>query len=677
MTRLLTAVVLMALSVSSTATGSATVGEPALRASIDSTPSWVDTTLLHGAPALNATVGEPLTYAGFEWQLRIGTDSFEQYFRAVSIPRTSEGVSRATEFSIDYAPAYQSLVLHEITISRPGSRTNRLAPDIVRLLQREEDLDRRLYSGVVSATAVLRDIRVGDTLSYSYTLRGRNPVLGPRYAGLFPLGWPQRVGRTALRVLAPQSRPLESRLFRISVPGQRRTANGVTEYRWFADTVPPVSYEEGCPPWHNPLPRIQLSEFGGWKDVVQWATSLYQSVDTVSPALDSLVRLWGSQGALDNAVQSAIAFVQDDIRYLGIEMGVNSHQPSSPQEVIERRFGDCKDKSLLLCHALRRLGVKAWPALVSMSNGPDVASMLAAPPAFDHVVVAVDLGGVRYWIDPTVQHQCGPLALRSSPDLGVALVVDKRTRDLETMRRPPGYVNTIDVDERWDVAAYDQPARLTVISRHRGAMAEIQRAYFAQVTRGEIDRDYLEFYARRFPGTTLDSTVNLVDDTVTNTLTIREHYVVPGFCDIRKGRLYVTVHGSAIAAYAQPPSSPSGRALPLMLEHPLDITQRSTVRFPADIGLDLQDSDTVRVDDGVVRYTVDAAYQERTLVVDFGYTTRRQVLSADMVPAYAQTLTEIDENASYTIWVPFSDTNTSEVLVRRLVKRLRQLGKDL
>jgi len=61
----------------------------------------------------------------------------------------------------------------------------------------------------------------------------------------------------------------------------------------------------------------------------------------------------------------ALEFVQKQIRYFGTEIGPYSHRPASPETVLKRRYGDCKDKVALLSTLLDRLDIRATPILVS------------------------------------------------------------------------------------------------------------------------------------------------------------------------------------------------------------------------------------------------------------------------------------------------------------------------
>ena len=81
--------------------------------------------------------------------------------------------------------------------------------------------------------------------------------------------------------------------------------------------------------------------------------------------------------------------------------------PQNLSEVWRRRFGDCKEKSLLLVWLLRELGIKADPVLVNTDMGSGLARWLPSPAVFNHVVVRIDFDGGELWIDPTNTYRGG------------------------------------------------------------------------------------------------------------------------------------------------------------------------------------------------------------------------------------------------------------------------------
>ena len=167
------------------------------------------------------------------------------------------------------------------------------------------------------------------------------------------------------------------------------------------------------------------------KEVNDWAMQLFPFTNNLSQVLqkkaDDIRTKFISP---EKRILAALRFVQDDVRYMGIEMGENSHKPHPPEKVIVQRFGDCKDKSYLLCTLLRALGIEASPVLINSGYKKIISNWLPAATAFDHVTVKVKLNDNSFFFDPTIPYQRGSIADISYPDHQCGLAISDSTTDL-------------------------------------------------------------------------------------------------------------------------------------------------------------------------------------------------------------------------------------------------------
>lgn len=118
------------------------------------------------------------------------------------------------------------------------------------------------------------------------------------------------------------------------------------------------------------------------------------------------------------------------VRYTGVELGEGGLIPRSPHETLARRYGDCKDKAVLLTALLRREGIPAYLALLYAGTVTDVPPELPGLGLFNHVLVYVP-GSSPLWIDPTDPYSRlgeipslaqGRRALVASPNTGGLVV---------------------------------------------------------------------------------------------------------------------------------------------------------------------------------------------------------------------------------------------------------------
>ncbi len=141
----------------------------------------------------------------------------------------------------------------------------------------------------------------------------------------------------------------------------------------------------------------------------------------------------------DAIVGRLVARLGADVKYTGIEFGEASIIPRTPAEVFERRYGDCKDKALLLTALLRAAGIPAEVALLDSGFGPDVDPDVPGFGGFDHAIVYVP-GGKPLWIDATDQFSAvGELPLGDQGRL--ALVATRKTTALVRTPETPSSAN--------------------------------------------------------------------------------------------------------------------------------------------------------------------------------------------------------------------------------------------
>jgi hypothetical protein len=172
-------------------------------------------------------------------------------------------------------------------------------------------------------------------------------------------------------------------------------------------------------------------------------------------------------------------------------MGQGSYKPSDPNDVVKRRFGDCKDKALLFASLCKTMNLGAYPVLVNTYEGRSLSTKLPSPLAFNHVIVRLDLEGRTLWLDPTLEYQKGNLANLYQPDYGYGLVLREGNGKLDSMEKKPYEKPTISVLQNFDLSgAKKDPAVFTVSSDFLGEDADFTRERFANRTRKDIQDEY-------------------------------------------------------------------------------------------------------------------------------------------------------------------------------------------
>jgi transglutaminase-like putative cysteine protease len=627
---------------------------------VGAVPAWV-------APVAAPVVAEDdaagaVRYLLIDHQTRnAGRDS--EYFTHFVLQATSEqGIDEAANHDVDFDPAYQALTLNTLTVTRAGKRSSRLESADIRVLAREEDAQNRLYDGSLSVHMLLDDIRVGDVVEVAFTVRGSNPIFDGRDFGAFQLGWTLPVARQHARLLHPAARPLAVRTRNGGVTPRERVLGDMREYVWTRDDAEAIQVEDDAPGWFSNYPSATWTEYADWNAVANWAVPLYVPAQRGGELRGEVERIRAEAKTPEARLLAALRLVQSEVRYLGFEMGTGSYAPRAPDVVFARRFGDCKDKTLLLLSLLHALDVPAHAALVNTQRQRGLDDAPTTPGAFDHVIVRAHAGGRDYWLDPTRSVQRANLDALAQPDFERALVVAPGTKALVAMQPYPSPRRPHRIDVEVDASAgFDKPARITITTTLEGEDAESARDRVAGKRLEDLQKEYLNYYVAYYPGIRVTAPMTREDDLARNRRVITEHYEVPEFWPRKKdaAAIEATVWAPEMESYLSAPSS-TMRVAPVGLIAGTEFTQRTVVLLPAD--WDGANETTTTEDPHFVAERTIEGEGKRYVITDT-YRVLKDHVAPEAVPAYAAKLAEARGNVGY-VFTRYDDTAQGSFLER-------------
>ena len=168
---------------------------------------------------------------------------------------------------------------------------------------------------------------------------------------------------------------------------------------------------------HYSGPTLAVPQDGTWRGIGQWYATLAHDRTAATPeiAAKAAELTTGRTDFYDKAAAIG-SFVQGQIRYVAIEMGVGGFQPHPAEDVFRGKYGDCKDKATLLAAMLSSVGIHSTLVMVDTHRGvidPEAPSikgnhMIAAieiPQGYDsprlHSVVIAKTGKRYLVFDPT------------------------------------------------------------------------------------------------------------------------------------------------------------------------------------------------------------------------------------------------------------------------------------
>jgi len=608
-------------------------------------PAWVEAVEV---PAPSPDHEGAVEHLLREVQLHLEDAAAQRFVRRVYRVQNASGVQQASELRVD-VPQDARLQWHYARVRRDGEVTDRLeSTSQLRVIQPEASLGEGLYDGARVAILFLTDVRPGDVVEIAFTTQRPLAMFGGRYVAqeFLPLGYARNV-----RVSAswPEGRRVVARLH----AGDPDWVQTWAPNRVVVEAIDAkrTSFVNDAPGWHMQGPLLELSEFETWGEVARWGASAYEEASAAGFGQEVPWEEIRAAGGQAEQARRALEYVQDDIRYLGLEMGEHAMLPHPPTTVAERRFGDCKDKSLLLVVILRELGIDAQPALVNSHLRRGIAERLPSPYAFNHVIVRAELDGAVVWLDGTRFTERGPVADRPAARFGRALVLRPDTEALEEIPVRAGRSPSIEIDQRFDIEF--QPPRMQVDTIYRGRQASLLRSQQQVLSVAELSESFRRSHQDRGLDVSTSSPTRIEDDVELNEIRVYERYEVRDFWT--DGRRDISPW--AVLGRLEEPEQDRADA-PFALRFPLFIRQRVSVQ-----------SDRRWVTEPTTEtFGVDPLRLTRTIIVTDGDVLRVQVemrttadhVAPDAVAAFRASTVEALDNIGYFVYEDAGDPRAGD-----------------
>lgn len=497
-------------------------------------PSWVEQPEWPDGAEVPAASG--LRYLLVDDQWNAALPSPVSYRRLVLEIVDRAGLEEGGRFSIGFQPDFHAVTLHAIRLRRDGRWLDRTQASRIDILRTEDDAGVGILDGWRTASLLIPDVRVGDVVDFAYSVSGTNPVFGELRSAAFSAAYSQGAAMRLVRALGPAATPLQ---WRVTGPTEyamtTSVSGGVEARRFVALPMPAVQSEDGAPDGFDGFGAIAFSNARDWGEVVRWARPLFDAGERGPRYAEMLVSVREGEGEGEDAIlHRALEVAQRDVRYVSLSIGRSSHAPASPEATLERRFGDCKDKSRLLVSLLRDAGVAAEPVFVDTVKRGRIGERLPGPSAFDHVIVRARVGGEWRYVDPTRDVEVGGSADRAPAAFGSGLPVGDGVADLVAIPEAAPGLDEVQVEqvvERAPAKAVDPDTvphlDIEVASTYRRDEANRVRARFAAAGAEDVGRDYLEYMRGMYRDIRSTEAPGFIDEAARNLVRVTERYRAP------------------------------------------------------------------------------------------------------------------------------------------------------
>lgn len=551
-----------------------------------------------------------------DYQERIDQTREDLTYRYVVDLLSASAVEQQGTITIDFDPAYQTLRLHEISLTRNGQTIDVIDLNEAMVFRTETDRDQMIFNGTLTFSMPILDLRVGDRLSVQYSLNGRNPAIGNGFLVRRTFASNYELKRRFIRIMIDEDIEAFTKAINDPPEPEITQSGGWRIYEWDAPDPQQPDYDEDAPAWAYLQPTYEISNFENWSDVGDHFVRYYKIEQSYRDAVADIVAEIAADHESPKArTRAALDWVQTNIRYVGLELGEGGFIPRPPNRVLRRRFGDCKDVTLLLLTLLDELGVEADPLLVHLDERGGEFNSLPHPYAFDHIKVLAEIDGELYPLEATRDPQIGTLdtmekgSLRSGLRLidGASVVTEHPQSDYEY-----GEV----VHETFDFVSDPDAILYTLTYEEYGGNADSTLAWIASDGDADVMDGFVRYLADIYP--TLETGEPMAwevdEDTAMTRLNFK--FRLPGY----GGEDRESLHTRAFQILAAMPSFEGGtRDAPFKIEHPRRV--RHVRQYIGDDDYSFSpESQTIEAD--AFRFEVEDIVDGHTLTEDYRWVSK-------------------------------------------------------
>jgi len=183
------------------------------------------------------------------------------------------------------------------------------------------------------------------------------------------------------------------------------SAKGINNNDYFPDAVSQSYYAQHVIVYVTQYKNddVVVPVYNTVDELYKWNVSFLKDINTGSSTLlkqvaDSICN--GKTTEWDKA-QAIYHWVQDHIKYVAFEAGLEGFVPRQAEEVCTKRYGDCKDMASLLTALLKASGLNAYFTWIGTRSIPYTYTEVPLPITDNHMISAVKVDNKWIFLDAT------------------------------------------------------------------------------------------------------------------------------------------------------------------------------------------------------------------------------------------------------------------------------------
>lgn len=223
------------------------------------------------------------------------------------------------------------------------------------------------------------------------------------------------VEKSSYTFMAPAGYAVRYKAFNYKTEPVVSTEKDKKIMRWEVSGLAAIVQPFASPGWRELTPVVYFapSEFSmegykgnaaSWAEFGKFVYTLFQGRDKLPDAvLQKATALTSGINDPKEKVAKLYDYLQQNTRYISIQLGIGGFQPFDAAYVAQKGYGDCKALSNYMYSLLKAVGIKSYPALIRGGRGFSAKNLIEDLPStqFNHVVLFVPMEKDTVWLECT------------------------------------------------------------------------------------------------------------------------------------------------------------------------------------------------------------------------------------------------------------------------------------
>lgn len=196
-----------------------------------------------------------------------------------------------------------------------------------------------------------------------------------------------------------------------------KTSDGAYDsYSWEVKNLKAIKKEEESKSWAV-LPNVVFGtslfncygypgDFNSWQSFGRWIQGLNSDMCTLSaPRIADIKKMTDTIKTDREKVKFLYKYMQQNMRYVGIQLGIGGYRPFPASFVDEKKYGDCKALSNYMRALLKAVDIPSYYALIRAGANEEPADLNFPYNSFTHAILCVPLKKDTVWLECTSNTQ--------------------------------------------------------------------------------------------------------------------------------------------------------------------------------------------------------------------------------------------------------------------------------